>query len=459
MGFLSFIGSSEAESRAEPINAREVTDTSGLMGWVTDQDIGRELTPEGALALSAVYGSVRILADTLATTPIDSFRRSGKRRLPHDRPFWLDQPNPETRKIEFIVSVMTSLLLEGNAYILITRALGKIIALDVIPASAVEPKYVRTARGRKLVFELSVTDEDGRIQVVGALESTEVLHIKGVTLAGSNKGVSPLKAARMTFSLGLAAQEYGAEFFERGAVPGAVITVPGTMTPAGLRAARQTWRQIHGGRGNRHGLAILTEDSKFQKITVTPDEAQFLQTRAFQIPDVARIFGVPPHLLADASGSTSWGSGLAEQNTAFVQFAIRAWAERLEEALTTLFPEADRKAGAFVRFNLDGLLRGALKERLEAYRVGIANSVYTPDEVRAWEDLPPDPSGLGAYLRAQTSLAILTPDGPLVLSGSAAPSPQETDADDDSEATQGTASGEQDDDEASDENGGETEGE
>lgn len=424
MGFLSFIGSeSRSESRADTVEAHEVTDTSGLMGWVTDTDAARELTPEGALALSAVYGSVRILSDTLATTPIDSFRRSGKRRLPHARPFWLDQPNPETRKIEFIVSIMTSLLLEGNAYILITRVLGRITALDIIPASCVEPKYVRQrGKPRRLVYELSVTDDEGRVEIVGALEASEILHIKGMTLAGSVRGVSALKAAKATFGLGLAAQEYGAEFFERGAIPGAVISVPGTMTPAGLRAARATWRTIHGGKGNRHGLAILTEDARFQKITVTPDEAQFLQTRAFQIPDVARIFGVPPHLLADASGSTSWGSGLAEQNTAFVQFAVRAWAERLEEALNTLFTEAERKAGAFVRFNLDALLRGALKERLESYRVGISNSIYTPDEVRAWEDLPPDPSGLGGFLRAQTSLAILTKDGPLVLAKSAEPS-------------------------------------
>ncbi|MBM7770903.1 HK97 family phage portal protein [Actinokineospora baliensis] len=426
MGFLSFLAPSlpRTESRSDNVDAAEATDTSGLMGWTTDTDATADLTPDAALALSAVYGSVRILSDTLGTTPVDAFRRDGGRRLPMPRPGWLDAPNPDTRWIAFLVSVMTSLLLQGNAYILITRSMGRVVALDVIPTSAVTPRYTGRGRTRRLVYELSALDEDGRLQVVGALEQRDVLHIQGITLAGQLTGVSPLRAARETLRLGLAAQAFGADFFERGAIPGAVISVPGTMTAAGLRAARETWRTIHGGRGNRFGLAVLTEDARFQRVTISPEEAQFLQTRAFQIADVARIFGVPPHLLADASGSTSWGSGLAEQNTGFVQFAVRAWAERLEEAFTTLFTDAERRAGAFIRFQLDALMRGSLRERLESYRVGIANSIYTPDEVRAWEDLPPDPSGLGGFLRAQTSLAVLTPDGPLVLSGTAATAPE-----------------------------------
>lgn len=452
MGFLDFVG---AETRAEPVDAETVYDNSGLMGWTTGDEPARALTPEGALALSAVYACVRLIADSIATTPWDAFKPGpGDTRQPAARPVWMDSPNPDARKIRFLTEVMTSLLLEGNAYILITRNTinGMVTALDVLPANAVEPKYVRR-RGklRELVYELSVTGEDGRVQVVGAFSRSEVLHISGLTLAGELKGVSPLSAQRRTFALSLDAQDYGAEFFSNGAMPAAVISVPGPMTPDGLINARRTWRKIHGGKGNRHGLAILTEDAKFQKISVTPDEAQFLQTRQFQVPEITRIFGVPPHLVSDATNSTSWGSGLAEQNTAFVQHTLTTWVARLEEAFSTL---ATAPSKAFVKFNLGALLRGSLKERLDAYRVGLGNGIYTRNEVRAWEDLEADPSGLGDFLAVPMNLAILTPDGPLVLSKGTEPEPEAEESEPDAELDDDTDTDDTADDSASEEDEG-----
>ncbi|MEU5693860.1 phage portal protein [Actinosynnema sp. NPDC020468] len=412
MGFLNFMA---AEARAEPLDAEAVTDTSGLTGWTTGDDQDRSLAPVDVLALSTVYACVRLIADSVATTPWDVFKPGAKgRREPAARPAWMDQPNAGTRKIKFVTEVMTSLLLEGNAYVLVGRnpVTGTVSSLDVLPATAVEPKYVqRGRRVRELVYELSVTGEDGRVQVVGAFGSSQVLHISGISLAGEIKGVSPLTAARRTFALSLDAQQYGEEFFANGAMPAAVISVPGPMTPEGLANARRTWRRIHGGRGHRHGLAILTEAAAFQKVSVTPDEAQFLQTRQFQVPEITRIFGTPPHLVSDATNSTSWGSGLAEQNTAFVQHTLTTWIARLEEAFSTLAAPGK----AFVKFNLGALLRGSLKERLEAYRIALQTGIYTRNEVRAWEDLEPDPSGLGDYLMVPMNLAVLTPDGPLVL--------------------------------------------
>ncbi|MEO6088509.1 MAG: phage portal protein [Umezawaea sp.] len=423
MGFLDFVG---AETRSEPLDATTVTDTSGLMGWTTGDEPTAALTPLEAMALSTVYACVRLIADTVATTPWDVFRPGpNNTREPAQRPAWMDKPNVDTRKIRFITEIMTSLLLEGNAYILITRnrVTGAVVSLDVLPANSVDPEYVQHANGRReLVYRLSVTGEDGTVQVVGAFTTAEVLHISGISLAGHTKGISPLSAARRTFALTRDAQEYGEEFFRNGALPGAVISVPGTMTPDGLKNARRTWRTIHGGKGNRHGLAILTEDAKFQKITVSPEEAQFLETRAFQVPEITRIFGVPPHLVSDATNSTSWGSGLAEQNTAFVQHTLTTWVSRLEEAFSTLAAPGR----AFVKFNLGSLLRGSLKERLEAYRVALQTGIYTRDEVRAWEDLPPDPSGLGHLLMVPMNLAILTPDGPLVLSKENQSAPKST---------------------------------
>jgi phage portal protein BeeE len=137
---------------------------------------------------------------------------------------------------------------------------------------------------------------------------------------------------------------------------------------------------------------------------MSPDEAQFLQTRQFQVPEIARIFGVPPHLISDATNSTSWGSGLAEQNIAFSMFSLRPWLERIESGFNRLlFAEtADRMK--FVKFDLDEIKRGAPKERMELWSLGLQNGIYSIDEVRAAEDLPPLPDGLGEKYRVPLNL-------------------------------------------------------
>ncbi|WP_410591075.1 phage portal protein [Amycolatopsis sp. lyj-23] len=411
MGFLSFV-----EKRSAPVPVEKATTTAEL--WGTDTPADEPLTRETALKVSAVFACVRLLTDAIATLPVDAYRRvSGRRRAFPALPDWLVKPNPDIGRIAFFGQIMTSLLLEGNAYILVSRVGGRVVALDVIPASMVEPRYVATRSGRKrLVYQLSVAGEEEPSDVVGALDPKDVIHLQGLPLAGELRGVSPMKAASLTIGSALSALEYGAAFFADGALPGAVVNVPGPMTPEGLKAARQTWRNIHGGRGNRHGLAILTEGATFQKVTISPDEAQFLQTRQFQVPDVARLFGVPPHLIADATNSTSWGSGLSEQNTSFAQYSTRPWVERIEEALTALLVADTGDKRAFVRLNIDAIQRGSLKDRMDTYRVGLASGVYTRNEVRAWEDLPPD-SDYGDFFQLPLNLALLTPDGPMSLSG------------------------------------------
>ncbi|RSN58839.1 phage portal protein [Amycolatopsis sp. WAC 04182] len=410
VGFMSFV-----EKRSAPVPVEQARTTAELFGVDAPDD--EPLTRETALKVSAVFACVRLLTDAIATLPVDAYRRVAGRRRPFTAPDWLTKPNPDIGRIAFFGQIMTSLLLEGNAYILVSRVGGRVVALDVIPASMVEPRYVATRSGRKrLVYQLSVAGEEEPSDVVGALDPKDVIHLQGLPLAGELRGVSPLKAASLTIGSALSALEYGADFFRDGALPGAVVNVPGPMTPEGLKAARQTWRNIHRGRGNRHGLAILTEGATFQKVTISPDEAQFLQTRQFQVPDVARLFGVPPHLIADATNSTSWGSGLSEQNTSFAQYSTRPWVERIEEALTALLVADTGDTKAFVRLNIDAIQRGALKDRMDTYRVGLASGIYTRNEVRALEDLPPD-TEYGDFFQLPLNLALLTPDGPLSLSG------------------------------------------
>lgn len=337
-------------------------------GW------GRSVTTDQAMRLSAVYACLRLLSEAVATLPLDVYRRDGDKRTETNPPGYLLFRDGLTRT-DYLSQVMLSLLTDGNAYVLTPRdQLGQPVDLLVLDPSKVT---VRRSRGRPAYW---VDDQ--------RLYAPSMMHIKGMCLPGALCGVSPIGYARETIGLGLAAQQFGEAFFNNGALPGAVIEAPNDMTAEAASRFRDTWNANHEGIGNAHRVGVLTHGAQLRKVSIAPDEAQFLETRQFQVPDVARIFGVPPHLIADASNSTSWGSGLAEQNLAFGQFSLRPWISRIEEAHDRLLA-SDGATDHFVKLNLDALLRAALKDRYEAHAIGLRSGFLHVDEVRASEDMPP----------------------------------------------------------------------
>lgn len=341
---------------------------------------GKAVSPDTALTVSAVYGSVRIISDNVATFPLDSFIRwDGARRPYRPRPTWMDFQAGPFGKIEVISQAVVSLLTDGNAYLALYRdPMGQVVWMEVL-----DPAQVTVERfGSDVRYTVNGTS---------GLTRMDILHIPGMMLPGELEGVSPITYARESIGLSMASTEYGAAFFGNGAVPGVVVEVPGTLSEAGVARLKAAWNDAHQGAGNAHKLAVITEGAKFSKITVDPEDAQFLETRAFQVADIARIYGVPPHLLGDASGSTSWGSGLAEQNVAFVQHSLRPWVERVEAGLTQVMRTEGHSPSAFVKMNLDGLLRGDPARAMEDFTLGIEAGIYTVEEVRAWKDLPPLP--------------------------------------------------------------------
>lgn len=385
MNVRSFFGVGEARS----MTARDLWGSGADLALIGPRTrSGKTVTYDTALTVSAVYGSVRILADNISTLPVDSFiRQDGSRRPFRPRPEWLNFNVGPHGKIEVLGQAMTSLLLDGNAYLATYRdAAGRIVWVEVLDPAQVEP----------------VRSEAEVRYVVGGQPSVsrlDILHIPGLMLPGAIKGVSPITAARETIGLSMAATEYGAAFFGNGAIPGGIVEAPGAISETGLKVMKSSWDEAHRGSANSNKLAILTEGAKFTKVSISPDDAQFLETRAFQIADIARIYGVPPHLLADSTGSTSWGSGLAEQNTAFVQHSLRPWVERIEQGLTTACVLEGQPPGMFVKLNVDALLRGDHERRMAAYAIGIDKGIYTVDEVRAWEDLQPLGQGDGMNSR------------------------------------------------------------
>lgn len=335
---------------------------------------------ESSMRLSAVFACLRLLSEAISTLPLDTFIRDrGTRRPWRPRPDYLSFQPPQTSRIDYLSQLVLSLLTDGNAFVLTPRdRLG--IPTDLI---VLDPTQVNIERKQgRLVY----TCNEQR------LAPADLMHIKGMSLPGEIRGLSPIGYARETIGVGLAAQRFGSSFFENGALPGAVIEAPGTFSQEAADRFAAAWNSKHKGVGNANKVGVLTGGATLTKVSVQPADAQFLETRQFQVPDVARIFGVPPHLIADASNSTSWGSGLAEQNLAFGQFSLRPWIERIEDAHNRLLT-THGLPDVFVKLNLDALLRASLKDRYESYAVGISSQFLTRNEARRHEDLPPIPGG------------------------------------------------------------------
>jgi HK97 family phage portal protein len=378
---------------------------------------GETVDASTALQVSAVFGCVRLLSETIATLPVSTYSRRGGVRKEVKSPLWLEYPTAEpggVGRIDLLSQIVLSLLLEGNAYVAVTWDGPNIVALDVIDPSKVMTHTVMIDGKRRKIFDCWDVDRDGHEVALGWFTPRDILHIPGMMLPGDFTGVSPIAYARESIGLALAAQKFGSKFFANGAMPGAVVEVPGAMSEDGLARAREAWRLANSGADNAHRVALLTEGAKFSKVTMSPDEAQFLQTRQFQVPEIARIFGVPPHLISDATNSTSWGSGLAEQNQAFAMFSLRPWLERIEAGFTRLLFAESANRQLFVKFSLDGIQRGAPRERMEMYAVGLNEGIYNVDEVRSWEDLEPLPDGQGQIHRVPKNLNEVTAGGEIV---------------------------------------------
>jgi len=225
------------------------------------------------------------------------------------------------------------------------------------------------------------------------LDPHNVLHIPGLGFDGL-VGYSPIAMARNAIGMAIACEEYGAKFFANGASPGGVLEHPGTIRdPAKVR---ESWNSVYQGSSNSHRICVLEEGMKFQPIAISNEQAQFLETRKFQINEIARIFRVPPHMVGDLEKSSF--SNIEEQSLEFVKYTLGPWVIRWEQALArALFSEAE-KPRMFFKFNVDGLLRGDYVSRMNGYAVGRQNGWMSANDIRSLEDLDPIPEDEGGNL-------------------------------------------------------------
>lgn len=362
---------------------------------------GIPVNDHSALALTAFYACVRLLADSVASLPLDAFRKTeGVRQEIRPTPSLLRSPANDMTGFDWIHQAMVSLLMRGNFYGQITQRDLLEYPTNIVP---LHPDAVRIDRDQD-TFEKRVWIGNKR------MPTKDLFHIRAFTLPGQDVGLSPIGMARHSLGLGLAAQEYGSKWFRDGASPSSVLESDQPLDDVQVRRVQRSWISSHRG---RRLPAVLSGGFRWKAIQITPEESQFLQTRQHQGLEVAQFMGVPPHMIGIVDKSTSWGTGIESQSIGFVTYTLRSWLSRFEAALSNALPR-----GQFVKFNVDGLLRGDQKSRYEAYRVAIETGWRNPDEVRALEDLPPIPGGAGAKYRQPLNF------GPLGAEPTPKPAPE-----------------------------------
>ena len=373
-------------SRASPKNSFWSSPYSFFFG---SSSSGKSVNEKTALQTTAVYACVRILAETIASLPLHTYRYSpGGKEKAQDHPLYYllhSEPNPEMTSFVFRETLMGHLLLWGNAYAQIIRD-GRGRVLGLYPLLPSKMLVNRTDQGI-LFYQY---EKDGRTYF---LPDTEVLHIPGLGFDGL-VGYSPIAMAKNAIGMAIATEEYGAKFFANGASPGGVLEHPGVVKDPGK--IRESWNAVYQGSGNAHRVAVLEEGMKFQPIGIPPEQAQFLETRKYQLNEIARIFRIPPHMIGDLEKSSF--SNIEQQSLEFVMYTLDPWVIRWEQAISRALFSGGEKRQYFVKFNVDGLLRGDYQSRMNGYAVGRQNGWLSANDIRELENLNRISSELGGDL-------------------------------------------------------------
>ena len=359
---------------------------------------GKNVNERTSMQMTAVYACVRILSEAVAGLPLHLYRYredGGKEKATDHKLYSLlhDEPNPEMSSFVFRETLMTHLLLWGNAYAQIIRnGKGEIMAL--YPLMPNKMTVERDDKGQ-LYYRYQKSSEEGAKLPNSSinLDPSDVLHIPGLGFDGL-VGYSPIAMAKNAIGMAIACEEYGAKFFANGAAPSGVLEHPGTIKdPARVREA---WQGQFGSSSNAGKVAVLEEGMKYTPISISPEQAQFLETRKFQINEIARIFRVPPHMVGDLEKSSF--SNIEQQSLEFVKYTLDPWVIRWEQSLSRALFNTDEKKQYFFKFNVEGLLRGDYASRMSGYATARQNGWMSANDIRELENLDRIPKEDGGDL-------------------------------------------------------------
>lgn len=394
MGIKSLFGFGQA--RDKPVDKAVDAGYSFLFGRTTS---GKPVNERTAMQTTAVYACVRILAEAIASLPLHvyEYQDDGGKKLVHDHPLYYllhDEPNPEMTSFVFRETLMSHLLIWGNAYAQIIRdGAGRVLGLYPLLPDKMEVQ--RDDRGNIYYVYSRNSDENPMFKEYGniKLKAEDVLHIPGLGFDGLI-GYSPIAMAKNAVGMTLACEEYGASFFANGANPGGVLEHPGVLKDPSK--VRESWNSVYRGVNNAHKIAVLEEGMKYQQIGIPPEEAQFLETRKFQINEIARLYRIPPHMVGDLDKSSF--SNIEQQSLEFVKYTLDPWVIRWEQSLQRSLLLPGEKGKYFIKLNVDGLLRGDYQSRMNGYAVGRQNGWFSANDIREMENMNPIPDEEGGNL-------------------------------------------------------------
>lgn len=426
MGFLSGL----FRARDAPQNRTSGSAYSFFMGGSTS---GKRVNERTSMQMTAVYSCVRILSEAVAGLPLHlyEYTESGSKEKAAEHPLYFllhDEPNPEMTSFVFRETLMTHLLLWGNAYAQIIRN-GKGEVLALYPLMPDRMGVDRDEKGR-LYYEYTVNSDDAPTMKGSTvrLQPTDVLHIPGLGFDGL-VGYSPIAMAKNAIGMAIACEEYGAKFFANGAQPSGVLEHPGTIKDPSR--VRESWTQTFGGSQNANKVAVLEEGMKYTPISISPEQAQFLETRKFQINEIARIFRVPPHMVGDLEKSSF--SNIEQQSLEFVKYTLDPWVSRWEQSMVRSLLTAEEKKRYFIKFNVDGLLRGDYQSRMNGYATARQNGWMSANDIRELENMDRIPEELGGNLYLINGNMTKLEDAGIFAPGTSTENGEEEESDEDEE--------------------------
>ena len=403
MGMLERLGIRSPRDKPALPNIKNDVRDSGQLFTFGRADSGERVDERSAMQIATVYACVRLLAETVAGLPLHLFRfmnasETGKEKA-KDHPLYkilYRQPNPEMTSFTFRETMMTHMLLWGNAYAQIIRD-GKNGILGLYPLLPENMEVDRDEHGEIYYIYHAYTDEKpGENNRDIYFRNDEIFHVPGLGFNGL-VGFSPIAMMKNALGTTLAVEKYGSSFFRNGAQPSGVLEHPGVLKdPSKIR---ENWSDVYGGANNAHKVAVLEEGMAYKPISLPPEDSQFLSTRQFGVNEICRIFRVPPHMVQDLEHATF--SNIEHQSIDFVVHTLTPWLVRFEQAIVKDLLLEDEQDFYFPKFNVDGLLRGDYQSRMQGYATGISNGFMSPNDIRdleGFDRIPEDKGGSDYYL-------------------------------------------------------------
>lgn len=361
------------------------------------------------LGLPTFWTGVRLVSSSLAQVPIHTYRKGSRQRV--DRAVWapaLEKPNPAQTPFEFWQTFYMHAQCWNNAFAFKERnRAGVVVELWLVHPSRVEViADSRVTNPTRKAFRITFDDGSQAIYT-----PDDIFHVPYMSVDG-REGVRPLEVLRETYGTAIAVDDSAARFYGHGTQVSGILTTEQSLSDPEAKALKKRWQERVAGPVNAHEIAVLDKGAKFERVGISPADAQLLESRKWEVSEIARVIGLPPHLVGDVEKSTSWGTGIEQQNIGVVVYLFSGWVTAVEQRISTDLVAGGARGATYAKGALQGFLRGDAKTRSAFYQRAIADGWMSRNEVRELEELEPV-DGLDEFL-VPSNLTLISVDGEII---------------------------------------------